>query len=134
MVVEESADSVNELGELGEALGSFMLGLCLGTEDMRRTREQITLPLKYIEFKFVCAQISWDNSLSAMLLIAAMAALESLLWLPSSGLHGAKPTLVGKLSIIVHESESTAVATPFEVVSSFTEVMAGRVDGRKESI
>ncbi len=51
--------------------------------------------------------------------MAAIAAADKAwFWLPRTGLQGAKPMVVGRLSIKIQESAKTAVATPFVVVCS----------------
>jgi hypothetical protein len=59
----------------------------------------------------------WETSLVAILEITAIAAADrGTAPLPSVGLQGAKPMVVGRLSVNVQESAMTAVAFPFVVV------------------
>lgn len=55
-------------------------------------------------------------------------------WAPIEGDHGAKPMVVGSCSVRVQESATTAVATPFVVVSNLTVVGAYLVLESNDSI
>jgi hypothetical protein len=56
-----------------------------------------------------------------MLEITAMAAADKgVLALPSVGLQGANPMVIGRLSVNVQESAMTTVALPFVVVCSWS--------------
>lgn len=114
----------DDSGELGQALSCVSAAVAVSVWITALP----TFPLKYILSRLVWPCMSSFNSVAAASLMAATAASERLLTLPSDGDHGANPMSTGRLSsTMVNWSATTAVATPFVVVWSRISVFPAAV-------